>query len=374
MPTINDTAYPRLKSSISEKELKEIYTPTSEEFNLAHTITNRTAMRIAFLVLLKTYQRIGYFLPLHKVPRQIAEHISLIYGVHYEAMEWEAYDVSGSRHRHTARIREYLGIRKFDEKAQKTLLSTAQKAAQLRDDVVDIINIIIEEFARLKYELPPFSILCEEAKRAKTNANREYFDNVTKALGTKRCKLIDHLLVTDGIDRKSLWNSIKRDPGAPTLKQIRLWVERLRWLKSLNLHSDDIFTSVPTIRLQSFASEAHSLNASRMLEMKSHKRFTLAAALIRRQVEQCFDDLGEMLIRKLRKIHYRAREEFKQALLERQLQTDRLIAAFFQLLTIWIDNETLLEQKQAAIASMLDQQAESLFELCKTHEALTKHN
>ena len=82
MPTIHDTAYPRLKSSVSEKELNEIYTPTADEFDLAHSLTRSTAMRIGFLVLLKTFQRLGYFIPAHKVPRPIAEHISLIYGVH----------------------------------------------------------------------------------------------------------------------------------------------------------------------------------------------------------------------------------------------------------------------------------------------------
>jgi len=34
MPSIHDTAYPRLKSSLSEKELNEIFTPTAEEFDL----------------------------------------------------------------------------------------------------------------------------------------------------------------------------------------------------------------------------------------------------------------------------------------------------------------------------------------------------
>jgi hypothetical protein len=107
MPSIHDTAYPRLKSSLSEKELNEIFTPTAEEFDLAHSVAQSIPLRIVFLVLLKTFQRLGYFLPLHKAPRQIAERISLIYGVHYEAMEWEVYDASGSRYRFIARIREH---------------------------------------------------------------------------------------------------------------------------------------------------------------------------------------------------------------------------------------------------------------------------
>ena len=67
MPSIHDTAYPRLKSSLSEKELNEIFTPTAEEFDLAHSIAKSTPLKIVFLVLLKTFQRLGYFLPLHKV-------------------------------------------------------------------------------------------------------------------------------------------------------------------------------------------------------------------------------------------------------------------------------------------------------------------
>ena len=63
MPPIHDTAYPRLKSSDSEKELNEIYTPTADEFDLVHTLTHSTAMRIGFLVLLKIFQRLGYFIP-----------------------------------------------------------------------------------------------------------------------------------------------------------------------------------------------------------------------------------------------------------------------------------------------------------------------
>jgi hypothetical protein len=137
MPSIHETAYPRLKSSFSEKELKEIFTPTPEEFDLAHSIAKSTPLKIVFLVLLKTFQRLGYFLPLHKAPRQIAEHISLIYGVHYGAMEWEAYDASGSRYRFIARIREYLRIRHFDATAQQILSTAIEQAALLRDDLAD---------------------------------------------------------------------------------------------------------------------------------------------------------------------------------------------------------------------------------------------
>ncbi len=373
MPTIHDTAYPRLKSSVSDKELNEIYTPTADEFDLAHSLTHSTAMRIGFLVLLKTFQRLGHFIPSHKVPRPIAEHISLIYGVHYQAMEWEAYDGSGARHRHIARIREYLGVKKFDETAHSILSATVRQAALLREDLVDIINIVIEELVRSRYELPPFPTLQEEAQRARTATNREFFERVSQSLGMDRCQTIDRLLEVDGVERRSLWQSLKADPGAPTLKQIRAWVKRLSWLKSLDLHSAKFSAGVPAVRMQSFALEARSLNAARMLEMEPHKRYTLAAALVSRQIAQCLDDLGEMLIKKVRKMHRQAHEEFQQALLRRQTQTDQLISAFSQVLSIWVE-EASVAQKHTALESILNHQAESLIELCRLHETLTRHN
>ncbi len=309
----------------------------------------------------------------YKVPRQIAEYISLIYGVHYQAMEWEAYDASGSRFRYIARIREYLGVKSFDRTARQILSTTIEQAALLREDLTDIINIAIEELVRHHYELPAFRTLQDEAQRARAAANREFFDRVSQALGKDRCRGIDRLLEVDGIDRRSLWQSLKLDPGAPTLKQIRTWIKRLKWLKSLDLHAGSFFSAVPAVRVQSFALEARSLNAARMLEMDSPKRYTLVAALVRRQVAQCLDDLGEMLIKKMRKMHRQANEEFKQALLRRQTQSDRLIMTLFQILLIWLD-ETPTDQKQMALGSILNHQAESLIELCRMHQALTKNN
>jgi hypothetical protein len=49
-----------------------------------------------------------HILVLRAYSQKIADHISLIYGAHYGAMEWEACDGSGWRSRHIERIRELL--------------------------------------------------------------------------------------------------------------------------------------------------------------------------------------------------------------------------------------------------------------------------
>ena len=68
MPATYETAYPRLKHSISERELQEFYAPSADEFALANEAAKGTGHKVCFLILLKTFQRLGYFMPLHDVP------------------------------------------------------------------------------------------------------------------------------------------------------------------------------------------------------------------------------------------------------------------------------------------------------------------
>jgi Domain of unknown function (DUF4158) len=94
-------------------------------------------------------------------------------------------------------------VRHFDETARRILSRTIQQAALLREDLVDIVNIAIEELVRRRYELPAFRRLRDEARRARAAINREFFDRVCRALGEGRCLMIDRLLEVDGVDKCS---------------------------------------------------------------------------------------------------------------------------------------------------------------------------
>jgi len=65
---VSDTAYPRLKAHPTTGELENGFTPTLAELAFAEQQTRRSASRIAWLVFLKTFQRLGYFVQLTEVP------------------------------------------------------------------------------------------------------------------------------------------------------------------------------------------------------------------------------------------------------------------------------------------------------------------
>jgi hypothetical protein len=235
-----------------------------------------------------------------------------------------------------------------------------------REDLTDLINAAIEELVRQRYELPAFRTLVDAARRIRAEINRQYYHSVYVALGKQRRQTIDDLLLTDGANRRSLWQSVKLDPGAPTLKEFRQLVERLKWLKSLRLHKPRLFAMIPPIKVRHLAQEAASLGAARMLEMDEEKCCALVAALVQQQVARCLDDLGEMIIRRMRKVHARARQALTDHLWQHQPDADQLIGVLYELLQTW--RETADPQaKIAAFDQIVGDRMERLLTACQSH-------
>jgi hypothetical protein len=68
MPSASDTAYPRLKINPTAKELNELYSPTVYELAFAQERARQPMQRAGLLLLLKTFQRLGYFVSCAEIP------------------------------------------------------------------------------------------------------------------------------------------------------------------------------------------------------------------------------------------------------------------------------------------------------------------
>lgn len=153
MPSINETAYPRLKSYFTEKELNEIYSPTTEEIAYASKITRSSEYRLFFLILLKTCQRLGYFIPLEKIPPAIIQHIARLLGMYNVEIDFNKYDKSRMKFYHINLVKEFLSIKSYTKEARHILVKAAAEAAKTKDSDADIINVVIEELIRQRRAL-----------------------------------------------------------------------------------------------------------------------------------------------------------------------------------------------------------------------------
>ena len=210
-----------MKSHPTAKDLAVIYTPNDEELALAAAQSQRSAPRVGFLILLKTFQRLGYFPQISGVPMAISTHIAQSIGFEAPPADLENYDSGRTRIRHMGRILVFLRVSPYGDDAKAVLNSSAKAAATTRDDLADIINVSIEELVRQRYELPGFTTFLKTAKQARVLVNAGYHRLLHQALGETGRSRIDELLAPSSRNTKSAWDLVKQEPRRPTVGHIR---------------------------------------------------------------------------------------------------------------------------------------------------------
>jgi Domain of unknown function (DUF4158) len=157
--SIERTAYPRFKRAVSSRELQESFTPRLDEIDWARSKTRSEEHLLALVVLLKCYQRLGYFPDLVDVPTVVAEHIGGHLGLAADVRSVHESARTAERHRELVRTR--LGVVYDPEQARKLAEQAIRDAVQAKDNPADLINVALEELVRARLELPGFSTLDE---------------------------------------------------------------------------------------------------------------------------------------------------------------------------------------------------------------------
>ena len=112
MSSIHETAYPRFKPELTQRELEDVYTPNEGESKFIHRKGRTGPARLYLALLLKTVQRLGYFPMLHEVPVPVVSFIGKTIGVGVIS----ARDLLEEEKRHHSRergieaVRQYVGI------------------------------------------------------------------------------------------------------------------------------------------------------------------------------------------------------------------------------------------------------------------------
>jgi len=366
MPTVQDTAYPRLTGTVSPRDLAAVYTPTWEEVALANGATKGTSARVCFLVYVKTYQRLGYSIPIADVPAAIVEHIARSVGV-TTPVGVAGYDTSGTRQRHLGVIRAHLRVRPFGPLAHRAMVLALVEAARTKHDLADLINVAIEELVRQRYELPVFATLDRAARHVRALLARALYRQVSAALTPAARSTIDALFIADLTTRRTPWNDLKADPGHPTLRHLKELIATQRWIAARNVGVQAL-ADVPPAKVHHLAAEAMTLDAARMSLVEPGKRYTLAAALLATRAAQALDDLGTMFTRQMRHIHHAGKEALTAYRTEAAPRTDALVVTLRDLVVAH-GQEGTAEERVAAMDAVIGGRGDALIEECDAHLA-----
>ena len=372
MPAIADTAYPRLPTDPGLREL-DAFTPEAAEIAFARQRTRRPGPRLALLVLLKSFQRLGYCVRLADVPTAVVAHVAAASGLDPAIHDVSSYDDTTYRVRLSALVRGFAGVAGYDREARGLAMQACIEAARTRDDLADIVNAGIEELLRRRRELPAFGTLLRLARTARALVNRAYHRRIAAALTPEtRGRLAALLIVPEGATR-SAWDRVKSEPSRPSPQRMREHLAHLAWLRG-QAAAHEAFAGAPDRKLRHFAAEARALNAAVLSNIVESKRLAIMAVLLRRQVARGLDDAAEMFVRLTTRMHNRAKQALDEHRARHAAETDALVTLLRDTVLACQDREAGRDARLTAVEGLLLPGAEAILAKCEAHAALAGNN
>ncbi len=325
MTALDRTAYPRFKRTYSARELSDIYTPTPDEIQFATTTARSDGLRFNLLLLLKCFQRLGYFPALDEIPEVLISHIRTSMGFSPDQAPF-GYDTPRTLYRHHKLIRTYLGVTPYGKAARHQAALAIREAAHRMDRPADLINVAIETLVKERCELPAFSTLDTLARRVRTLVNTAFFRQVDARLTDEEHTQLDGLLVTSPPAGKSGHARLKARPANVTPTHLGEWDAHLRWLLALG-DATRALAGIPPTKLTHWAAEARALDAPTTAAFAPLKRHTVLLCLIQEEQRVARDALVTMFLKAVAALHDRGKDAL-EALRKRQRQTvERLLTA-----------------------------------------------
>jgi TnpA family transposase len=324
------------------------------------------------IVLLKTCQRVGYFPAFDALPPRLIQYLAATMGILTPEVLLHQYEQRGFRRWHVPQIRAHLGLTAFSDGGRQVMIRALLEAARSKDILADLINVGLETLVQARYELPAFGALRRVAQKARMQVNRGYYQHVYHALDATQRAVIAGLLTREDRTTASPWQCLKREPKQPTTKRMREYLAHVRWLRSLNT-SPQVLDSIPETKLQRFAEEARALNVARMQAIQEAKRVTLAVALIRLRTAQALDDLAEMFIRRLQKLHNQGQKALEDYREQHQAQTEALITLLGQIVSDWQASDSPA-QRLEALDTRIGTKADTIRAQCEAYLGYAGNN
>lgn len=371
MSNLHETAYPRLNEDMTEQELNAVFTPTATEIQFVTDKFRQIPKRMVLMLQLKLLQRLGSFMTLADVPRPIIEHICKIFDMRpMNRGELVRYDQSGSKSQHQKMLRHYIDIKPFEVSDHPWLKQIALQASKTKQELADIINVMIEELAHHRFELPSFAFLLRMATLARTTYNNQIYKEIADQLSVVQQTRLDQLL--EHRCGQSRWDRIKREPKQPGVREIVSFLQHIHEMTEL----EDGLPSIESLSMPKrtqLVIEARALDITDMRALKPTKRYALTVLLIQAQLQKAMDDIAEIFIKTVRSMHHIAEERLREYQLKHADQTEQLIGQFRDVLTAF-HLEGSEPERLARIDKLLDSDPAPWIVRCDEHLAYAGNN
>ena len=371
MTALERTAYPYFKQVPSPEELVALYTPTDEELVLATSRVRRAANRLSFLVLLKSFQRLGYFPHPEVVPITVIEHIRKHLNL---GRTVSPIAPAGSRYRYYQIIRTYLQVKFYDTDAEQVASAAIEAAVTVMEHPADLINVAIEALVKESYELPAFSTLDRLVRHLRALNHTHLFEQICSQLTQSEKDYLDGLIDQPISETRALLNQLKAAPKSESLTHLLNLQHTFNGLMSFGDAQRQLNAMTGT-KIKYLAAYAKTLDIAEFKDINLAKRRTLLLCLLYRTQVTMRDHLVEMFLKRMRKIDTNARKRLVELREQHLARTERLLGLFSQTLTlVTTELEAVPFQQSMQTLLVAEGGAEELLAECEEVRAYNSQN
>ncbi|ROQ77246.1 Tn3 transposase DDE domain-containing protein [Streptomyces sp. CEV 2-1] len=348
MTSIERTAYPRFKRLITARELHLFFSPSREEAEWATGRTQSAEHRLALLLMLKSYQRMGCFPKLAEIPNMVADFVRR--AVELPDGTLPVYASQRSAEQHRALVRKRLGAKYDAAGARAVAGETIRAEAEAKNNPADLINIALEKLVEAGLELPAFSTLDAMASALRGEVNAAIcvgiHDRLSEAHRARLLGLLDVL----GLDGKTPFNRLKQPAQRATWSHFKNLATHLEWVDGLG-DSALWLEGVASGKVTDFAGEAAAADAGVLRDYTPMKRAALIACLVHKARMRARDDLTTMFTKRIATKVKKAKEELEKIRKNQQAMVEALVGNYRTLLQ-QVDDGGPAQSAQARAAAM----------------------
>ncbi len=323
MTSVDRTAYPRFGRVVSGRGLADSFTPTGAEAEWARGRTQDQQHQLVLMVLLKSYQRLGYFPKAGDVPSAVVRPVQDCLGV-TGAVEFEHLaERTAKRHREFVRARMKVT---YDSARVRAVAEQAiRKAVQAKDNPADLINVALEELVRARCELPGYTTLDAMAAKIRAEVNNAFYQTVAGRICPVARARLGRLQVVDPVTRRSEFDRMKDVAKSASLGKFRLRLELLADIDAIG-PTGEWLEGIPPGKIAHFAGEARVTDVADLRKMQNgDKRLTLIASLVHVVRAGVRDDVVTMFCKRMASIHKKGRDHLEELREAHRAESERLL-------------------------------------------------
>lgn len=314
---VKNYGYPDF-SNVSSEVLEQRFTLSKDELEFVNTVREQRN-RLGFAVLLKTFSYLGYFVnDLTKVPNKIILHLSQQLGLDIQDVIRYNKLVSVKGY-HIKLIKKYYGISIFDLESKEIIFKWLIEQCRITSDYINIAKSCVQKIKMEHFELPSIKSIESLVDLALETVNKEFYDYFDKALSAKQKSMINELVKKLPKNHsKSELSLLKLVPGKPNIATLNAQIKLYFKLKEFCINKE-IMKDIRVHKIEYFAYQGKKYNIKMLRNFEAPKRYTILACFIFKNMEDTFDNIVNLYIKKMNKARSRASTNFKRDLVRRSL-------------------------------------------------------